>query len=145
MVFDRDSVDTLFVEFSRATVTDFGASQRLQLQHHVFENVGHVGPAPQSLKKAPALANATAMFDQSGEPALEPVIEAGDHLRGGIFQPSQINPDFENWKVCPSIGAAEGEHFSEGQRRYKRVAGHMLVLRTKAAAKFLRTTAQKSQ
>ena len=102
-VLDDHLVDALLGSLAGLAEADGRAGQRLKLQGHVFEDMALIRAEPEALEEPPPFANATTVFDHAGHPAFQTFVEAGDDVRGLVFQLTQIDPSLQHRKVCPDI------------------------------------------
>ena len=92
-----------------ARLTKLGghAGQVEQLDDHMLQHMAHPGAFLQAQQKAAALAYATMVLDQVGQPGAQTFVEAGDLVGRVIFQFPQIQPDLQNGAVGPDAGSAQ--------------------------------------
>ena len=107
---DGDFINSIGVRFPGAAETDRGTGKGLQLERHVLENVGHVGPASEPYKETSSLANTAAMLDHRREPPHETLVEPRDHLRGGVLHLFEVDPSFQNRVVRPNVWTSKLVH-----------------------------------
>ena len=107
---DGDFIDPIGVGFPGATESDRSTGKRLQLECHVLENVGHVGPSSKPHEETPSLTDAAAMLDHRREPSHEPLVEPRDHLRRGVLHLFEVDPSFQNRVVRPNVWTSKLVH-----------------------------------
>ena len=100
----RIATRTPSLRVSRTAETDRGPSPRLQLERHVFEDVGQIGAASQSFEKTAPLADAATMFDHLGQPAHHAIIEAGHLVGCAVLQVTQFDPGPITGRRCQMLG-----------------------------------------
>ena len=82
------------------------ASQILQFEYDVFQDMTGPGTFAQTLEEATALTNAATMFHQARQPAGQSLIEPGQQVGGGVFKSTDVQPGFYDWAVGPDIRPA---------------------------------------
>ncbi len=107
LVFDHYFIDAVFRRLASTAVAGVDADQALDLQRDVLEDVPLVRAGPQPLEEAAPVAQATAMFDHRGQPGHQPLIEAGQDVRGRVLQFLEIDPSLKDRKVCPNVWSAK--------------------------------------
>jgi hypothetical protein len=70
----------------------------------VFEDVAGPGAVAQALQETAALADATAVLDQSRQPGGQAFIQAGEGVRGIFFEFANVEPGFDDGAVRPDMG-----------------------------------------
>ena len=100
----------VFVDGPRPAKADVAAAQRLQLERDVLQDVGRIGAAVEPLEEAAPLADAAAMLDHRGEPALEPLVKAGESRWSTSRSKGPDRPRLpapESWPRCSAREASE--------------------------------------
>ena len=106
LVLDRDLVDAARLRLAGPAEPDDGAGERLQFQGDVFEDVAEPGARAEPLEEPSALTDRAAMLDHRGQPAHEPVVEAGQRVRRVVLERAEIDPGFEDREGGPLVRTA---------------------------------------
>ena len=112
-VLEDDLVDAFFRGLAGPAIADFDASQRLNLERHVLQDVRHVGAPPQPLEESSTLANAATVLDHRGQPTHQAFVEARDFVRRTVLQLAQVHPSLDDGRVGPDVRATQGQDFTE--------------------------------
>jgi hypothetical protein len=113
LVLDDDLVHALDVGLAGPAEAHLDARQALQLQRDMLEDMGHVRATLEPLKEPAALTDATAVLDERREPALQALVEAGDHLGGAVLQLGQIDFHLQTREAGPDVRAAKHPNVSD--------------------------------
>ena len=78
-----------------------------QFDDDMLQHMAAPGALLQALQKAAALAHTAVVLDQRGQPGGQAVVEAGNLVRGVVFERAEVQPDFEHRTIRPQVGAAQ--------------------------------------
>ena len=92
---------------ARLAETGGHAGQVQQLDHDMLQHMAGPGAFGQALDEAAALADAAVVLDQCRQQRGQPVVEAGQLVRGPVLELAEVQPDLQHGAVGPEVGAAQ--------------------------------------
>ena len=110
---DGDFVHPDFGSFAGLAEAAGQAGQILQFEGHMFEDVGGPGAFLDAAQETAAFPVAAAVLDQRGQQGGQALVEAGNLVRGEVFQFADIDPGFQHRPVGPDIRAAQGNDVAD--------------------------------
>ena len=106
-----DLVDAVLRGLARPAEADSDAGQALELERDVLEDVRLVGPAPEPLEEAAAVADAAAVLDHRRQPGHQPLVEPGKLVGRRILQRPEIDPGLRTGKLAQMFGPRKARIF----------------------------------
>ncbi len=81
--------------------------EALQLERHVFHDMGRPGAFPQAAQEAARLTVTAAVLGERRQPRRHALVHAGHGVRGAVLEGADVHPRFDARHVGPQIRAAQ--------------------------------------
>lgn len=107
---DHHFVDASWPCLAGFAKTGLHASLGLQFQCNVFQDVASPSAFFQALQEAATFTHTAAVFNQSGQPVCQTLVEARQGVRREVFQRANVNQRLHDRTVSPDVGTAQMGH-----------------------------------
>src|SRR5690606_12114315 len=106
-------IDALVARLAGSAESHFRASESLQFECHVLQDMPLPGAAAQAFKEAAAGSDAAAMLDHRWQPTHQSFVKARQLVGRAVFEFFEVQPGFQNGVVRPDVWSPEREDFKE--------------------------------